>query len=75
MMKEFQIGDRVRVSSEGGWKNTCLGIVCGGPEPIETMKGPENFYWVQFDEPQEDVNCPDKYYKAQILSCYINHAI
>jgi len=35
------------------------------------MKGPGDFYWLQFDEPQEDVNDPDKYSKAQILSCYI----
>ncbi len=75
MMKEFKLGDRVRISFEGGWKNSFPGIVCGGPDPVQTVKGPEYFYWVQFDEPQEDNNGPDKYDKAQILSCYLDHAI
>ena len=71
-MKNFELGARVIVSSEGGWKNNCLGVICSEAEPAETLKGNENFFWVQFDEPQEDINDSDKYSKAQILSCYIN---
>ena len=71
-MKSFEIGSRVKVSSRGGWKNDCLGTIAGGPEPVETLQGPENYYWVEFDEPQEDINGPDSYSKAQILSCYLN---
>jgi hypothetical protein len=73
-VKKLEIGFRVVVSSKGGWKNDCLGTVVGGPEPLETLKGPDNYYWVEFDEPQEDINGPDQYSKAQVLSCYINEA-
>ena len=71
-VKVFEIGRRVQVSSEGGWKQDCLGTITGGPEPVETLKGPDNYYWVEFDEPQEDINGPDSYSKAQILSCYLS---
>ena len=73
--KEFARGDRVLVSAEGGWKESALGVICDGPEPVDTLKGPEYFYWVQFDEPQEDINGPDRYRKAQILSCYLEASI
>ncbi|MGH1375180.1 MAG: hypothetical protein ACRBCK_02430 [Alphaproteobacteria bacterium] len=67
----FQIGDKVIVSKDGGWKNDCSGVICSAPEPIDTLKGPENFYWVRFDQPEQDVNGDDEYIKAQVLSCYI----
>ena len=73
-VKKLEIGNRVEVSSKGGWKNDFFGTVVDGPEPVETLKGTENYYWVEFDEPQEDINGPDQYSKAQILSCYINEA-
>ena len=72
LKKQFKINDRVVVSAEGGWKRNCSGRISGGPEPVETMQGPEYYYWVEFDEPEEDINGPDKYQKAQILSYYIN---
>jgi hypothetical protein len=71
-VKFFNIGERVSVSTEGGWKKDFTGVIVDGPEAIDTLKGPENFCWVQFDEPQEDINGSDEYYKAQILSCYID---
>lgn len=72
MLKNFVIGDKVIVSSEGGWKNNCSGIITGGAEPVKTQQGPENYYWVTFDMPQEDKNDDHKYIKAQILSRYIS---
>lgn len=74
-MKQFAINEQVVVLAAGGWKKSSRGTVCGGPEPVATLQGPEYFYWVEFDEPQEDINGSDKYRKAQILSCYLERAI
>ena len=73
-MKSFSLGDRVSVSALGGWKNTSAGTVVSEPEPIDTLKGPECYYCVEFDEPQEAVDGDDAYRKAQILSCYLDRA-
>jgi len=70
-MKTLALFDRVSVSPLGGWKNSCRGTVVSEPEPIDTLKGPEYFYWVEFDEPQQTIDGPDLYRKAQILSCYL----
>lgn len=43
----------------------------GGPEPTTTVQGPEDYYWVQFDETQQCIDGDDEYYKAQILSRYL----
>lgn len=72
--KEFNVNDKVVVSAEGGWKRDCNGTICGVPELVETIQGPEYYYWVEFDEAEEDVNGPDQYSKAQILSQYISYA-
>jgi len=72
MQKRFSIGERVVVSKEGGWKRNCVGTICGGPEDIKTLQGPEYFYWVKFDNPEQDVNDAHEYSKGQILSQYIN---
>jgi hypothetical protein len=71
----FPAGSRVRVLTTGGWKHSALGTVVGEPEPTETLLGPTFIHWVQFDEPQEDINGPDRYYKAQILGQYLEAAI
>jgi hypothetical protein len=73
--KELSTNQRVLVSLTGGWKQSSLGVICSDPEPIETLQGSEYFYWVHFDEPQEDINGSDKYYKAQILSRYLEPAL
>ncbi|WP_431121368.1 hypothetical protein [Variovorax paradoxus] len=70
-MKTFDLYARVYVAASGGWKATFLGTICSEAEPVQTVKGPENYYWVEFDESQEDVSGPDLYRKAQILSCYL----
>ena len=69
--KEFSLNSRVTVSSTGGWKKSSTGTICDGPELVETLQGVEFFYWVKFDESQEDINGTDKYCKAQILSRYL----
>ena len=67
----YTLGGRVTVSALGGWKRTFEGVVVGGPEPTTTVQGPEDYYWVQFDERQQCVDGDDEYYKAQILSRYL----
>ena len=69
--KNFAVNDRVMVLSTGGWKQRAYGKIGSPPEVVETMQGPDFFYWVIFDEPQEDINGPCKYSKAQILSCHL----
>ncbi|MEZ0223357.1 MAG: hypothetical protein ACAH83_02300 [Alphaproteobacteria bacterium] len=72
LQKKFVIGDRVIVNKEGGWKRNCLGTICGGPEDVKILQGSEYYYWVKFDEPEQDINGPHEYSKAQILSQYID---
>jgi hypothetical protein len=70
-MKSFALFDRVSVSPLGGWKTACRGVVVSEPEPVDTVRGPEYFYWVEFDEAQQAIDGEDTYRKAQILSCYL----
>jgi hypothetical protein len=49
-MKSFNRLARVIVSTLGGWKQAGVGAIVSEPEPIETLKGPECFYWVEFDQ-------------------------
>jgi hypothetical protein len=71
----FPAGPRVRVLPTGGWKQAALGTVVGEPEPTETLLGPTFIHWVQFDEPQEDINGPDRCRKAQVSGQYLDSAI
>ena len=71
LAKNFKLGDRVTVSASGGWKRSFEGAIVGGPESTTTMQGPEDYYWVQFDENRQCVDGDDEYYKAQILSRYL----
>jgi hypothetical protein len=73
-MKNFALRDRVLVSSSGGWKKSSIATIVSEPEPVDTLKGPEFYYWVDFDEPQETLDGDDVYGKAQILSCYLGRA-
>jgi hypothetical protein len=73
-MKSFTPRDRVIVSSLGGWEQASVGTIVSEPEPIETLKGPECFYWVEFDQAQQTIDGNDAYLKAQILSCYLDRA-
>jgi hypothetical protein len=71
-LQNLAIGSRVLVSARcAGWRNDFHGVICGGPEPVETIRGPDYFYWVQFDSPQHDVSEDGPYYKAQVLGCCI----
>jgi hypothetical protein len=70
----FAIHDRVVVSSGGGWKRTSSATVVSEPEPVQTLLGPEFYYWVSFDEPQETIDGDDAYDKAQVLSRYLDRA-
>jgi hypothetical protein len=72
--KTFQLGARVVVSSEGGWERNAVGTIVDGPEPIETLQGPEFYWWVQFATPERDIDGDGPYFKAQILSRYIKDA-
>lgn len=69
--RSFDIGDRVEVSKEGGWKNNFTAQVTGGPDSIRTRQGEDYYYWVEFDEPQDDLSEDGPYESAQILSRYL----
>jgi len=69
MRQAFDIGTRVFVSATcGGWRNDSHGVITSAPESVQTVKGEDYFYWVQFDAPQHDLSDDGPYYKAQILS-------
>ena len=70
----FAAGSRVRVLTAGGWKRSCSGTVVDEPEATETLLGPTFIHWIEFDEPQEDINGSDQYWKAQILGEYLESA-
>jgi hypothetical protein len=73
--KVFALGDRVRVpDAEAGWRHASTGRIVGGPEPVITLQGADFFYWVAFDSPQHDLSEDGPYERAQILSCYLQHA-
>ncbi|MBK9586045.1 MAG: hypothetical protein KA099_00330 [Alphaproteobacteria bacterium] len=72
MRKIFSLGDEVIVSNVGGWKKNSKGIIVSEPKNIDTLQGADFFYWVEFDEPQEDTEDEGhQYSKAQILSRFI----
>lgn len=72
LRKIFLLGDEVIVSHVGGWKKNVKGIIVSEPENIDTLQGADFFYWVEFDEPQEDTEDDGyQYSKAQILSRFI----
>lgn len=73
--KVFAVNDQVLILPAGGWKQPAYGKIASLPEAVETLQGHDFFYWVAFAEPQEDINGPDKYSKAQILSCYLELVI
>ena len=68
---QFSKGSRVRVSIAGGWKQSFTGTVTADPEATNTLLGDTYIHWVEFDQPQEDINGPDLYRKAQILGYYL----
>ena len=74
MKKAFALGTRVVVSKDGGWQRDAKGVVVAGPEVIQTLQGEDYYWWVEFEEPERDINGPDQYRKAQILSRYITAA-
>ena len=75
LRKVFQLGAKVRVSAKGGWQRDALGIIVAGPEPIQTLQGEDFYWWVEFSEPERDLDDDGPYSKAQILSRYIDNAI
>ena len=72
--KDFEIGNFVVVSAEGGWREDSEGEIIGGPEPIQTLQGSDYNYWVRFSEPAHDLSDDGPYESAQILSRFLREA-
>ena len=68
---KFQIGDRVRISTNHPWANGAAGQIAEPPDHVRSQAqdnqpwdrgrriafwaaGPVVYYWVAFDEPQDD---------------------
>ncbi|GLS05432.1 hypothetical protein GCM10007860_25850 [Chitiniphilus shinanonensis] len=72
LRQHFPAGTRVVVSGVGaGWRNNPVGTVCGDPEPVQTVRGEDYYYWVRFDTPQHALSDDGPYCLAQVLSCCI----
>ena len=69
--KNFKLGDKVKVSKEGGWQQDFLGSIDSLRENIETQQGEELAYMVKFDEPQHDLSDNGPYASSQILTRYL----
>jgi hypothetical protein len=74
LRRTFQLGSKVVVSAKGGWQRDAMGVVVAGPEPIQTLQGEDFYWWVEFLNPQRDVDNDGPYSKAQVLSRYIENA-
>ena len=75
--KKFHIGDKVIVSTEGGWKENYTGVVAakvGLTGKVKTRKGLIYMYWIDFDDEAYDLDGDGPYYKAQVLSLYLEPA-
>lgn len=86
MDKEFVIGDRVRISEKYHWAQGVTATVAQPPTAVttivegwqgpwrivEALKGPLRFYWVEFDEPQIDVDGDGPYFGAEIDSTFLS---
>jgi hypothetical protein len=71
LKQSFPVGTRVVVSARGGWRNDSPGAVVAGPDAVQTMQGEDYYYWIQFDDPQRDLDDDGPYVKAQVLSRYM----
>lgn len=68
LQQDVSIGARVMVSAKcAGWQSDFHGLICSTPEPVDTRRGLDYVYWVQFDSPQHDLSEDGPYFKAQIL--------
>lgn len=68
LLQTFALGSRMLVSARcAGWRNDFQGVICGDPALVETARGPDYFYLVRFDSPQQDLSEDGLYYMAQIL--------
>ena len=43
----------------------------GSHELVSTMQGPEQTYWIEFDEPQRDADGDGPYRGSQVLARYL----
>ena len=76
LKQHLAVGSRVLVSgASAGWRGDFHGAIASGPEAVETVQGPDYFYWVEFETPQHDLSEDGPYYKAQILGRYLTPAI
>jgi hypothetical protein len=86
MDNRFDVGSRVRVSTEYHWAKGVLGTVKLPPREVQMLardwegcsrtvkmvKGPQVFYWVAFDAPQDDGSGDGPYAEAEIDSSYLS---
>ena len=76
----FSVSDRVRVSAEHHWAGGATATICLPPpsvisfasgwtgliRTVDSLRGPLEFYWVRFDEPQRDADGDGPYQEAEI---------
>jgi len=74
LRRTFSIGARVCVSAKGGWQRDAPGVVIAGPESVQTLQGEDFYWWVEFLQPERDLDNDGPYSKAQVLSRYIQNA-
>jgi hypothetical protein len=76
--KQFEIGDRVVVSKDGGWKDNYTGKVVGlaGDNGLQkTRLGLVYMYWIKFDGDAFDIDNDGPYLESEVLSIYLSNVI
>lgn len=69
--KKLRVGDRVRVSADAGWRQDAFGVVQYERGLIRTRQGIDQFYFVRFDTPQDDLSEDGPYLGGEILSRHL----
>lgn len=82
--QQFEAGQHVRVHSDpehgpGPWPAEPRGTILAHPLaeagevsiPTDTLQGPRRTYWVEFDEPQFDLDGFGPYSMSEVLDEYI----
>lgn len=85
MGSNFVIGQRIKISSNYHWAKNATGEITKPPEfitevvtdwkglvrKLESSEGILSFYWIKFDEPQNDIDGDGHYQEAEIDSRYL----
>ena len=72
-MREFEQGDPVELRGHWGFEDDVTGTVWGPLKVVNTLQGPKDTYFVEFEEPRDARSGDGPYRGAWIGSDCIRH--